>query len=160
MQVGNIPAPIKYKNIIIIGNIIINLENFYIYTYIKMNQQQQLIRLINMRNAVLQRQAAIDKHNAAIRERNLAEQQQQAQQQVQQQQQQVQQQQPDQEKSLQEQLDVIEQINDSNNTVQIEYYINYLQNIYEQQSAALLLEQIEEDLHNNEVEKVQKLLSK
>lgn len=125
-----------------------------------MNQQQQLIRLINMRNAVLQRQAAIDKHNAAIRERNLAEQQQQAQQQVQQQQQQVQQQQPDQEKSLQEQLDVIEQINDSNNTVQIEYYINYLQNIYEQQSAALLLEQIEEDLHNNEVEKVQKLLSK
>jgi len=121
-----------------------------------MNQQQQLIRLINMRNAVLQRQAAIDKHNAAIRERNLAEQQQQAQQ-VQQQQQQ---QEPDQDKTLQEQLDVIEQINDSNNTVQIEYYINYLQNIYEQQSAALLLEQIEEDLHNNEVEKVQKLLSK
>jgi len=156
MQVGNIPAPIKYKNIIIIGNIIINLEKFYIYTYIKMNQQQQLIRLINMRNAVLQRQAAIDKHNAAIRERNLAEQQQQAQQ-VQQQQQQ---QEPDQDKTLQEQLDVIEQINDSNNTVQIEYYINYLQNIYEQQSAALLLEQIEEDLHNNEVEKVQKLLSK
>jgi len=124
-----------------------------------MNQQQQLIRLINMRNAVLQRQAAIDKHNAAIRERNLAEQQQQTQQQQQVQQQQ-QQQEPDQEKSLQEQLDVIEQINDSNNTVQIEYYINYLQNIYEQQSAALLLEQIEEDLHNNEVEKVQKLLSK
>jgi hypothetical protein len=157
MQVGNIPAPIKYKNIIIIGNIIINLEKFYIYTYIKMNQQQQLIRLINMRNAVLQRQAAIDKHNAAIRERNLAEQQQQAQQQAQQQQQQ---QQPDQEKSLQEQLDVIEQINESNNTVQIEYYINYLQNIYEQQSVELLLEQIEEDLHHNEVEKVQKLLSK
>ena len=122
-----------------------------------MNQQQQLIRLINMRNAVLQRQAAIDKHNAAIRERNLAEQQQQAQQQAQQQQQQ---QQPDQEKSLQEQLDVIEQINESNNTVQIEYYINYLQNIYEQQSVELLLEQIEEDLHHNEVEKVQKLLSK
>ena len=120
-----------------------------------MNQQQQLIRLINMRNAVLQRQAAIDKHNAAIRERNLAEQQQ-----AQQQQQQQQQQQPDQEKSLQEQLDVIEQINDSNNTVQIEYYINYLQNIYEQQSVELLLEQIEEDLHHNEVEKVQKLLSK
>jgi hypothetical protein len=153
MQVGNIPAPIKYKNIIIIRNIIINLEKIYIYAYIKMNQQQQLLRLINMRNAVLQRQAAIDSHNAAVRERNLAEKQSQ-------QQQAQQQQQYEQNKNLQQQLDVIEQFNDPNNTDQIEYYINYLQNVYEQQSESFLLEQIEEDLQINEREKVQQLLSK
>jgi len=106
-----------------------------------------------MRNAVLQRQAAIDSHNAAVRERNLAEKQSQ-------QQQAQQQQQYEQNKNLQQQLDVIEQFNDPNNTDQIEYYINYLQNVYEQQSESFLLEQIEEDLQINEREKVQQLLSK
>lgn len=109
-----------------------------------MNQQQQLIRLINMRNAMLQRQAAIEKHNAAVRERNLAEQQAQ---------------QSNQSAPAREELLVVETFEELNNDIQPEDYTNYLKNYYEQ-SELLLMDQIEEDLKVKDSEQVQNFLSK